>query len=147
MMKSLARYNIGKLARVAGVPATTVRYYERIGLLTPAGRTMSNYRFYDDQSLARLRFIRLAHTGGLSLSDIKTILSLAEDSRSGTHCRKVSHLIERRLTAVRSQIQELQRLEKILAEDLKLCRSQSQRCAVVEQLQNASRGLKGCSDA
>src|SRR6266516_2132117 len=39
-------YNIGQLARAAGVPVSTLRYYERVGLLAPAGRAHNNYRFY-----------------------------------------------------------------------------------------------------
>ncbi len=68
-----ARYNIGQLAKAAGVAATTVRFYERKGLILPVGRTLSNYRWYDDRSLARLRLIRQAHAGGFSLGDIRCV--------------------------------------------------------------------------
>ncbi|MGC8560008.1 MAG: MerR family transcriptional regulator [Phycisphaerae bacterium] len=135
------RFNIGQLAKTAGVPVTTVRYYERIGLLLPAGRTASNYRYYDRHSLERLRFIRLAHAGGFSINDIKSMLQVANGSKSSGQCRAVGSLIEQRLAAVRAQIGELKRLEKILADDLQLCRDgKPGRCAVVEQLQTAAKG-------
>ncbi len=141
MMNGAGRYNIGQLAKAAGVPVTTVRYYERIGLLLPAGRTGSNYRYYDRRSVERLRFIRLAHAGGFSISDIQSMLQVANGSKSSSQCRAVGHLIEQRLAAVRSQIRELKRLEKILMGDLRLCRDgKPSRCAVVEQLQTAAKG-------
>jgi DNA-binding transcriptional MerR regulator len=53
-------YTISQLARAAGVPTSAVRYYERIGLLQPHGRTGGNYRLYGKEALERLRFIRAA---------------------------------------------------------------------------------------
>ena len=53
-------YSIGQLARAADVPTSTVRFYERAGLLKPAARSGSNYRVYSEQSLDRLQFIRSA---------------------------------------------------------------------------------------
>jgi MerR family mercuric resistance operon transcriptional regulator len=44
MLKTELR--IGELAQAAGVPTSTVRYYERAGILEPSGRTAANYRFY-----------------------------------------------------------------------------------------------------
>ena len=58
-------FTIGELARAAGVPTSTVRYYEREGIVRPAGRSGSNYRLYSQQEIERLRFIRAAQgTGG-----------------------------------------------------------------------------------
>ena len=52
-------YTIGQFARAVGVPTSTIRYYERIGLLQPSGRSGGNYRFYTDDSLTRLSRHRL----------------------------------------------------------------------------------------
>ena len=56
-------YTIGRLAAAAGVPASTVRYYEREGILTPDERTAGNYRQYGERALERLRFSRPATVG------------------------------------------------------------------------------------
>jgi DNA-binding transcriptional MerR regulator len=53
-------YTISQLAHAASVPTSTVRYYERIGLLQPEARSAGNYRLYGPEALARLRFIRAA---------------------------------------------------------------------------------------
>ena len=63
------RFSIGELAQDVGVPTSTVRFYERKGLLRPAGRTDGNHRYYDAAALARLRFIRTAHDAGFTLQD------------------------------------------------------------------------------
>jgi len=65
------QYTIGALARAAEVPTTTVRYYERTGLLPPEGRSGGNYRSYSVRSLERLRFIRAAQANGFTLDDVK----------------------------------------------------------------------------
>ena len=54
---------IGQLAHATGVPTSTVRYYERVGLFKPDARTRSNYRSYSARAVERLRFIRAAQAG------------------------------------------------------------------------------------
>ena len=51
---------IGGLAAAAGVHIETIRYYERRGLLSPAGRTSAGYRQFDADDVWRLAFIRRA---------------------------------------------------------------------------------------
>lgn len=70
--------NIGQLARQAGVPIDTVRYYERQQLLPTAARTAGGYRIFGEQDLRRLRFIRRAKTLGFSLDEIGELLSLSD---------------------------------------------------------------------
>src|SRR5690606_36806561 len=76
----MSTMRIGQLARTAGVAIDTVRYYERVGLLAPAGRLASGYRRYGDAELMCLRFIRRAKALGFSLEDIVELLSLGERS-------------------------------------------------------------------
>jgi hypothetical protein len=49
------KYTNSELARSVGVPTTTLRYYERIGLLEPEDRSQGNYRLYSGESLPRKR--------------------------------------------------------------------------------------------
>ena len=76
---------IGQLADSVGVATSTLRYYEREGLLRPCGRSRADYRLYDAAAIDKLRFIRSAQSVGFSLNDIKALLSL--DERTG--CDKV----------------------------------------------------------
>ena len=71
----MAAYTIGQLAKEGGVPTSTVRYYERIGLLHPNDRTGGNYRVYSDTALERLRFIRAAQATGRASTGLTLTLS------------------------------------------------------------------------
>ncbi len=66
---------ISELADRAGVPASTLRFYEKSGLL-PAGRTASGYRVYDEGALERLAFIKAVKLLGLSLSEVGAVLTV-----------------------------------------------------------------------
>jgi len=99
---------IGALARQADVNPRTLRYYERIGLLTPSARTDAGYRLYTNQDAARLAFIRRAQALGLSLTEIAAIIALRE---AGTvPCRHVSAVARAKATAIDARILELEAL-------------------------------------
>ncbi len=97
---------IGQLAQRAGVAIDTVRYYERSGLLAPAGRRPSGYRRYGTTELQRLRFIRRAKALGFSLSDIRTLLSLSD----GRDVAKVKAAAQSKLADIAQRIADLQRI-------------------------------------
>jgi MerR family mercuric resistance operon transcriptional regulator len=112
-------YSIGQLARAAGVPTSTIRFYEREGLLKPDARSGANYRLYTQRSRERLEFIRSAQAVGLSLRDVQQMLHVANDSREP--CRAVVRLAEERLTEVRRTLRHLRTVEKILSKAVRNC--------------------------
>jgi len=128
------RYTIGRLAREVGVPASTVRYYERSRLLRPDGRTEGNYRIYGPEALERLRFIRAAQAIGLTLEDITTLLDF-RDGRTAP-CREVQTLIEERLSELKKRLEQLRHVQAILHSSLQMCRKTERRgrCEVIERL-------------
>jgi DNA-binding transcriptional MerR regulator len=67
--------SITDVARHAGVPTSTLRYYDRLGLLESAGRGDNGYRQYDERALDRLQFIARAKELGCSLDEIATLLT------------------------------------------------------------------------
>ena len=89
---------ISELARAAGVGISTVRFYERRGLVTPTTRTHGGYRHYDREALRRLKFIRRAQRLGFTLAEVEQILavSVATDDLGDVISEKVTE-IERRL--------------------------------------------------
>jgi DNA-binding transcriptional MerR regulator len=98
-------FTIGQLARAAGVPTSTVRYYERIGLLQPEARTEGNYRLYDDEALERLHFIRAAQATGFTLEDITALLQLHDATPDV--CQDVQTLIDERLADLEKRMTDL----------------------------------------
>ena len=65
---------IGEAVRRAGVPASTLRYWESIGLLA-APRRVGGKRHYDDESLRQLRVIGLSKQLGFTLAEIRILLA------------------------------------------------------------------------
>ncbi len=128
------RYTIGRLAYAAGVPVSTVRYYERSRILRPDGRTEGNYRVYGPEALERLRFIRAAQAIGLTLEDITTLLDF-RDGRTAP-CKEVQSLIEERLLELEKRLEQMGHVRSVLHSSLRLCRraGRSGRCEVIEKL-------------
>lgn len=132
------QYTIGQLARAAGVPITTLRYYERAGLVRPTTRAENQYRLYAGQALQVVRFIRAAQAAGLTLADVRTLLAL--HSGDLALCKDVQPLIAKRLTEVSQRVKELRHIQRVLQSFLATCRAQEQYalCHVVETFSGAS---------
>lgn len=129
---------IGQLAKAAGVPTSTVRYYERIGLLEPEDRSMGNYRLYRDESLRRLRFIRAAQAIGFALEDVTVLLGTTD--RSSPSCRDVQSLIKQRLADVGKRLTDLRHVQRVLNSAMARCKQRERAgcCHVIEALRSRS---------
>lgn len=127
-------YTIGNLAKAADVPVSTLRYYERAGLLVPGHRSAGNYRLYDAADLERLRFIKAAQATGLTLDDVRVLMGLENDTPQA--CDEVQELIGRRLADVAKRLKDLKHVQKVLRASLERCRSGSHddHCQVIEHL-------------
>lgn len=100
---------ISELAAVSGVPATTLRYYESVGLVT-AERGRNGYRTYDDGARTQLSFIEAAKQLGMSLPEIVDLLAVIE-GESCTGVREVLHpRLQQRLLEVERRIANLRLL-------------------------------------
>jgi DNA-binding transcriptional MerR regulator len=100
---------IGEIATTAGLPAQTIRFYERRGLLPRPQRDSNGYRAYDESVLSRLGFIRSGQSAGLTLVEIATVLELR--GAGATPCAHVDELLNNKLRDVRRQQSELAALE------------------------------------
>lgn len=89
------------------MPTSTVRYYERIGLLVAPARTSTGYRNYDEHAADRLLFIHRARTIGLSCDQIAELLAVWRGvDCSGTRAR-VADLIDEKQADIARRIGEL----------------------------------------
>ncbi len=61
---------IGRLAKLTGVLAKTIRYYEDVGILPPPARTDARYRCYSEVDVRRLQLVRRAKLLDIPLSEI-----------------------------------------------------------------------------
>lgn len=132
---------IGELAHEVGVNPKTVRYYEDIGLIPAAPRTPAGYREYEDTDAARLRFIKTAQRLGLSLEEVREILSLRD--RGEPPCAYVRDVINDQLRSVDKRIAELRALRSELRE-LRLAADsipeiEGMTCRIIEHVKAATK--------
>jgi DNA-binding transcriptional MerR regulator len=102
---------IGQAAERAGVNASTLRYYERVGLI-PEPERISGQRRYGDETVQRLGVIGVAKEAGFSLDEVRTLLDSA-DQGEPAH-RELRALAERKLPEVDALIERAQRVRQWL---------------------------------
>ena len=100
-------YSISKLARAFGLSRSTLLYYDRIGLLTPSGRTVSGYRYYSEKDHRRLQRICQFREAGLTLKDIRGVLS--SGGKPG------ASLLDKRMQETAATIVGLKNQQRLLA--------------------------------
>lgn len=105
-------FSIGELSKRCHVKIPTIRYYENMGLIAKPERSTGNQRRYTQQGLERLSFIRHARELGLSIDDIRELTALEEDPSRA--CLEAHEIAKRHLSAVKSRIQKLRKLEQEL---------------------------------
>lgn len=102
------RLSIGEVAHRSGVAATTLRYYERIGLLAPPAR-IGGQRRYDEAVLARLEVIGLCKTAGFALEEIALLFA---DDAPGRPASKA--LARAKLAEIDAQLESLSRARAVI---------------------------------
>jgi DNA-binding transcriptional MerR regulator len=103
---------ITDLAAELGVRSDTLRFYEREGLISSAGRTPGGYRLYGSDVADRVRFIKSAQRSGLRLRDIEELLVVRD--AGNCPCGHTADLVEKRLAEVDEEIVRLQSLRSSL---------------------------------
>lgn len=99
---------IGEISRETGVAATTLRYYEQIGLV-PEPTRRGGQRRYDDSILSRLEVIALCKSAGFSLDEIQ--LLFADDAPGRPASRA---LAEAKLAEIDAQLESLARARAVI---------------------------------
>lgn len=67
-------YRVGELAKLTETSPRTIDYYTQLGLIHPIKRTDNHYRYYNDETIARLKRIELLKKEKYSLDEIKSSL-------------------------------------------------------------------------
>ena len=133
-----AGLNIGSVAEAAGLPAKTIRYYESIGLIQPAGRRANGYRSYSETDMRTLAFIKRARSLGFSVEEVRELLDLWRDR--SRRSAKVKSLATRHIDALDRKIAELQSMREALAHLVKRCHGDSRPdCPILGDLARSAR--------
>lgn len=125
--------NISEAARLSGLPAKTIRYYESIGLLQVAHRDENGYRLYQQKDVEQLRFLHHARQVGFSLEECRHLLGLYlnPERRSA----EVKALVLSKLTDIDLQLTNLKQMKKTLQAMANQCAGdENADCPIIDTL-------------
>jgi MerR family mercuric resistance operon transcriptional regulator len=111
--------SIGRLSRLSGVNIETIRYYERIKMVPAPPRTATGRRVYDATHLRILAFLRRSRELGFSLDEIRALIRLGGPEKAT--CREVREIATHHLEEIRAKLEDLRRLERLLAKTVARC--------------------------
>lgn len=123
---------IGEVARRAGLPAKTIRYYEQIGLIAPQ-RGANGYRAFRETDLHNLAFIARARALGFSIEECRTLLALYADADRAS--ADVKRIAEDHLAQIADKIAQLQAMQATLSSLVAACHGDDRpECPILEDL-------------
>lgn len=99
-------YQIKEVARVSGFSPSSLRYYEKIGLLQPA-RSRSGYRVYNDATIELLAFVARAKQLGCTLDEIRELAAAWRGGECGPVQDSLRRLVAEKLGVAQQQIAQL----------------------------------------
>lgn len=100
-------HTVKQVAQRVGLPSRTVRYYDRIGLVSPQTRSEAGYRLYGPEDEGRLRFVRQAKGIGFSLDEIRQLITAAERGACGELIPELERLLAEKVSQVDARISDL----------------------------------------
>jgi MerR family redox-sensitive transcriptional activator SoxR len=102
---------IGQLSKAAGVPASTIRYWERLGVL-PRPARRSGQRRYDSHAVQRLAVLQLAQTCGFRLDEIRELVGGSRPDRPPS--AQWRELTQRKAAEIDAQLERLRVMKEVV---------------------------------
>ena len=128
--------NVGDAALKSGLPAKTIRYYEDIGLISPA-RADNGYRDYSGDDIHRLAFLRRARSLGFSIDDCRQLMALYGDQERASH--DVREIASAHVAAITEKIRELEQMRATLQKLIHACHGDARPdCPILEDIAGAA---------
>ncbi len=127
--------NISEVAKRAGIPPKTIRYYEEIGLVAPP-RDTNGYRAFRDSDMHKLAFLSRARALGFTIENCRTLLALWEDQDRAS--ADVRRLARDHLTEIEAKIADLEEMRDTLSSLVKACAGDDRPdCPILKSLGDA----------
>ena len=126
-------FYIGQTARLSGVSAKQIRYYESIDLLAKSRRQENGYRVYEDRHVYELQFIRRSRKLGFPIKQTRELLKLWRNKRRASN--KVRALAERHRNAIEERIKDHMAIMDVLDRLIASCRGDERPdCPILDEL-------------
>ncbi|MEO0828996.1 MAG: helix-turn-helix domain-containing protein, partial [Pseudomonadota bacterium] len=131
--EGLSMMSIGQLSERSGVKVTTIRYYEKSGLIPAAPRNSGNQRRYGQAHLDQLRFIRHARDLGFDMDAIRALLEMSATPQAS--CHAADNIAQTHLASIKERIAQLTLLQTELERMIDACQhGRICDCRVIEVL-------------
>ncbi len=124
MAESSRKLTIGRLAEQAGVNIETIRYYQRVGLVSEPPKPVQGYRIYPAGAVFRISFIKRAKDLGFTLREITELLSLNDGD-----CSEARAMAEQKREMIETRVRDLLRIQEALDTLITACRKSETACA------------------
>lgn len=121
-----------------GIDIETLRYYEKIGLISNPQRLSNGYRQYNSNHIIEIKFIQHCRSLGISIEEIKVLKNLTTKPKED--CSQVNQIIEKNLSLIEQKIKDLKKLRAQLKTLLESCLQTStlDNCKIVKSLNKAA---------
>lgn len=131
-------YRMGELAKECNVSKETIRYYERIGVLSEPPRTESGYRIYPEDVAERIRFIKRMQELDFSLNEINRLLGVVD--KDPNRCLNMYDFTTQKLEEIEKKVKDLIQIKEVLKDLRKRCPDVKEiyECPIIESLINTS---------
>ncbi len=130
-------FQIGELAKRCEVSTDTLRFYEKNKLISPAGRSESGYRLYDEENQKQVQFILKSKSLGLSLDEIRELLDIKLEATEHS-CAEVKSITSAKLALIDEKIHDLTRIRRALKKINDACcghvDDDASHCSILEAL-------------
>ena len=134
----MQQYLIGELAKKTQLSTDSIRFYEKKQLIKASFRAENNYKYYDNDTLKRLTFIKRCRALDISLQEISQLVELTKQPKQD--CLMIDHLIEQHIRQVEEKLTELQKFKTQLQQLRQSCSSNTtvDHCNILKNLEMSS---------
>lgn len=128
---------ISDLVKKTGISAHTIRYYDKLGLLTASQRSQSNYRLYSKDDVTTAKFIKRSKECGFSLAETSALLAIKND-KSQHVCAEAKLITSQKIVEITDQISKLKSMQNTLQELEQYCcggQESAEFCSIISSLE------------
>lgn len=105
-------YSIKEMSELTGLPASTLRYYDKQGLLPTLSRDVNNVRIFDDEDYRTLKLIGCLKKSGLSIKDIKNFIDITAQGDKALDKRL--NIFKKRREILKKELKDLQEILNVM---------------------------------
>ena len=124
---------ISELSKSTHTNIETIRYYEKQGVLQPSKRLANGYRYYDEESVEQLKFIKKCRTLGFSLENIKALNRIKFSMKNHY---QADQLVLNKLIQVENKISQLLEIKDFLQSIVTESEHNEEECKAIEGLKS-----------